>query len=847
MQTRKLTEVPKSEFSKESNFVVEIDEELKRVPGSEIRQIVSDEEARAQAAEGVLAEGLQGEISRARGAEQALMDELSVETIRAMTKEAEIKSALDDESARADEVERLLIGDLSSEVSRAMAVEGILADSLSTETTRATGVEATLTENLSAEIERATETERKLTADLSAEVTRAKAAEKVLTDNLSAESARAAEKEEELQGDIQTEVARAQDVEKTLSDSLSTETARATAAEKTLTDSLASEVTRAQGTEKVLTDNLATEVTRAKAAEKINTDNITAEANRAKAKETEIQSSVQTEVGRATAAEESIRNTINSNKPNWDDKYTRNEVDNKFSALETAIDWKEAVNSFTDLASVYPKPDDGWTVNVKDTDYTYRWSGTEWVAISANAIPKATQDMDGLLSKEDKINYDDAYTKRHTHSNKSIIDKLTQSLLDNWNDANSKKHGHGNKSIIDGITQTLIDTWNTVGDKVDKVTGKGLSTNDYTDSEKSIVADTNAKKHTHSNKAVIDKVTQAMLDKLAGIASGAEVNVQSDWSVSDTASDAFIKNKPSSMPASDVAAWAKAASKPSYGWAEITGKPSSFTPIEHSHTINQITDMPTKVSQFTNDAGYITQDDVDTTQNHVHTNKTVLDKITQALLDNWSAAFTHISDTVKHITVTERSNWNDANSKKHTHSNKGILDGITQALIDKWNSALTALPTHTHTKSQITDFPTSLKNPAALTISLNGTSQGVYDGSAAKALNITASSIGAAAGGHNHDSAYVKKTSRILTLTAADWSSSYPYTQIVTVSGVAASDDIKVLGIYVPSDATADQVKTWNKAAGCLMCNPDGVADGKITFKAYKKPSVDFQIITEGG
>lgn len=58
----------------------------------------------------------------------------------------------------------------------------------------------------------------------------------------------------------------------------------------------------------------------------------------------------------------------------------------------------------------------------------------------------------------------------------------------------------------------------TVGGKVDKVSGKGLSTNDYTTAEK---------------------------NKLAGIASGAEVNVQSDWSVTDSTSDAFIKNKPS--------------------------------------------------------------------------------------------------------------------------------------------------------------------------------------------------------------------------------------------------------------------------------------------------------------
>ena len=51
--------------------------------------------------------------------------------------------------------------------------------------------------------------------------------------------------------------------------------------------------------------------------------------------------------------------------------------------------------------------------------------------------------------------------------------------------------------------------------KVDKVTNKGLSTNDYTTTEK---------------------------NKLAGIASNAEVNVQSDWNA--TSGDALILNKP---------------------------------------------------------------------------------------------------------------------------------------------------------------------------------------------------------------------------------------------------------------------------------------------------------------
>lgn len=44
-----------------------------------------------------------------------------------------------------------------------------------------------------------------------------------------------------------------------------------------------------------------------------------------------------------------------------------------------------------------------------------------------------------------------------------------------------------------------------------------------------------------------------------------------------------ITDFPSSLPASDVYAWAKASSKPSYSWGEITGKPSTFAPSSHTH------------------------------------------------------------------------------------------------------------------------------------------------------------------------------------------------------------------------------------------------------------------------
>ena len=48
-----------------------------------------------------------------------------------------------------------------------------------------------------------------------------------------------------------------------------------------------------------------------------------------------------------------------------------------------------------------------------------------------------------------------------------------------------------------------------------------------------------------------------------------------------------VSGRPYSLPASDVYAWAKASAKPTYSWSEIGSR-------------------PTKVSQFTNDSGYIT-------------------------------------------------------------------------------------------------------------------------------------------------------------------------------------------------------------------------------------------------
>lgn len=69
---------------------------------------------------------------------------------------------------------------------------------------------------------------------------------------------------------------------------------------------------------------------------------------------------------------------------------------------------------------------------------------------------------------------------------------------------------------FDGLSHLIDKLKASIAKKVDAEEGKTLSSNDYTDTEKT---------------------------KLAGIADGAEVNVQSDWSQNDESADDYIKNR----------------------------------------------------------------------------------------------------------------------------------------------------------------------------------------------------------------------------------------------------------------------------------------------------------------
>ena len=74
---------------------------------------------------------------------------------------------------------------------------------------------------------------------------------------------------------------------------------------------------------------------------------------------------------------------------------------------------------------------------------------------------------------------------------------------------------------------------------------------------------------------------------------------------------------------------------------------------------------------------------------------------------NKSNVDTHVSNNTIHITSQERTNWNVANSKKHSHSNKSVLDGITSALIDTWNKVTDKLDRTGDASNTTTSFSTA--------------------------------------------------------------------------------------------------------------------------------------------
>jgi hypothetical protein len=239
----------------------------------------------------------------------------------------------------------------------------------------------------------------------------------------------------------------------------------------------------------------------------------------------------------------------------------------------------------------------------------------------------------------------------HTHTNKTTLDKITETDITNWNDTNSKKHSHSNKTILDGITSAKVTNWDGVVTNWNKAfyfdSNGDLKVKVNVIGEKEVSAYGAGTSGGSGSITIVDALTSTATDAALSANQGRILRELIENVGGGVSSWNDLTDKPS---------WI-GANKPSYTWAEISDKPSTFAPSSHTH---------------------------------------------------------NYASTVK--------------------------VGSTSYNISGNTISLPAYPT----------VPSALKNPNALTISLNGTSQGAYDGSAAKSFNITAASVGAAASSHSH-------------------------------------------------------------------------------------------------
>lgn len=434
---------------------------------------------------------------------------------------------------------------------------------------------------------------------------------------------------------------------------------------------------------------------------------------------------------------------------------------------------------------------------------------------------------------------------------------LTDANIAKWNELAKNNHAHSNKTVLDKITETKLTNWDTVYNNWIKAfyfDGDNIKVKLNLIGEKEVSAYGSGTTGGSGAITIVDALNSTATDAALSANQGRVLKELID-NFSGVSSWNDLTDKPS---------WITNA-KPSYSWSEIGSKPSTFTPSTHTHN-------------------YASTVKVGNTAYNVAGN--VISLPAYPTLSSLGAVSStdfnaHTGNTTLHITSTERTNWNDANSKKHTHSNKSVLDGITSAKVTNWDGVVTnwnkafyfdsngdlkvkvnvigekevsaygagasggsgsitivdalnstatdaalsanqgrilkelidnvgggisswndltdkpswigankpsytwaeigskpstyAPSSHTHNyastvKVGSTSYnisgntislpayptvPSALKNPNALTISLNGTSQGAYDGSAAKSFNITAASVGAAASSHNHNSSYV--------------------------------------------------------------------------------------------
>ena len=321
------------------------------------------------------------------------------------------------------------------------------------------------------------------------------------------------------------------------------------------------------------------------------------------------------------------------------------------------------------------------------------------------------------------------------------------------------------------LTDTNIAKWNELAKNNHIHTNKS-ALDKITEANITNWNDANNKKHTHSNKSVLDGITSAKVTNWDGVATNWNKAFYFD-------SNGDLKVKVNVIGKKEVSAYGAGAS----------GGSGSIT------IVDALTSTATDAALSANQG-----------------------RILRELIDNVGggvSSWNDLTDKPNWITDTKPSySWSEIGGKPstftpstHTHNYASTVKvGSTNYNVSGNTISLPAYPT----------VPSALKNPNALTISLNGTSQGAYDGSAAKSFNITAASVGAAASSHSHSISNVSGLQDALNGKAAsshNHNSSYVSALGTNGNYLTWTKNGTTNNITVPYASNADTVDGYHQAA----------------------------------
>lgn len=245
-----------------------------------------------------------------------------------------------------------------------------------------------------------------------------------------------------------------------------------------------------------------------------------------------------------------------------------------------------------------------------------------------------THSNKGVLDKiteQDYADFKGAVNKAHIHANKDTLDKIDETA---WLTVYGQSHRHDNEEVLDRITAQDYASFKASANKAHVHDNK--STLDKIDETSWLLV--YGQTHEHENQSVLDKTTAsytaAEKTKLAGIAAGAEVN-QNAFSTIATGSARYA----------------------------ATAKQSAFLIDGDGGTS---VSLDTKTGRLT-------------VSSHTHDNKAVLDQLNeeQWKFINGAANKAHVHDNKGTLDKITDVGWNTVYGYTHSHDNKAVLDKTT--------------------------------------------------------------------------------------------------------------------------------------------------------------------------